>query len=98
MPTYEYRAVDGGCDHCRETFETRQGIRDKALAKCPKCGAKVKRLISRVYHHTPAPSFSYDRAADAGFTAYERTPKGLSKIAGDGPAMPLTESSIKDLP
>ncbi len=97
MPTYEYRAVEGGCDHCREVFEVRQTIRSRPLRACPECGAAVKRLISRVSHFTPGPKFSYDRAADAGFTAYERTSGGLKKIAGDGPSMPAADDSFKNL-
>jgi putative FmdB family regulatory protein len=41
MPTYEYR-----CDACGYTFEKFQGMKDKPVAKCPKCGGKVQRLIS----------------------------------------------------
>jgi putative FmdB family regulatory protein len=41
MPTYEYECLD-----CRETFEEFQRITDKPLARCPKCGGKVRRLIS----------------------------------------------------
>lgn len=41
MPTYEYE-----CTVCGHTFEEFQAITDKPLAKCPKCGAPVRRLIS----------------------------------------------------
>jgi len=41
MPTYDYE-----CSKCGHTFEAFQGINDKALEKCPKCGKKIKRLIS----------------------------------------------------
>ncbi|MGD8399721.1 MAG: zinc ribbon domain-containing protein [Bacillota bacterium] len=40
MPTYEYR-----CDKCG-VFEVFHGI-NQTMDKCPKCGAKVRRLISR---------------------------------------------------
>jgi putative FmdB family regulatory protein len=40
MPIYEYQ-----CQKCG-TFETTQKITDKALAKCPTCKGKVKKLIS----------------------------------------------------
>ena len=40
MPIYEYR-----CEHCGD-FEEMQRITDPALARCPKCRRKVKRLIS----------------------------------------------------
>jgi len=41
MPTYEYE-----CNHCQHQFEVFQKMTDKPLDKCPKCGKKVKRLIS----------------------------------------------------
>jgi putative FmdB family regulatory protein len=41
MPTYEYECLD-----CRHTFEEFQKITDKPLTNCPKCGGKVRRLIS----------------------------------------------------
>ncbi len=41
MPTYEYE-----CTRCGHTFEAFQKITDNPLVECPKCQAKVKRLIS----------------------------------------------------
>ena len=41
MPTYEYR-----CPNCGTEFEAFQKITSKPVAKCPKCGAKAKRLMS----------------------------------------------------
>jgi putative FmdB family regulatory protein len=42
MPTYEYE-----CEVCHHHFEEFQKITDKPIRKCPKCGKKTKRLISR---------------------------------------------------
>ena len=41
MPTYDYE-----CQKCKHIFEVFQSMADKRLEKCPKCGGKVKRLIS----------------------------------------------------
>jgi len=41
MPTYEYL-----CENCGYQFEEFQKITDPPLSKCPKCGGKVRRLIS----------------------------------------------------
>lgn len=41
MPTYEYE-----CETCHCHFEEFQKMTDKPIQKCPKCGKKVKRLIS----------------------------------------------------
>jgi len=47
MPTYEYIVADEekGCSACRKGFETRQGMQDDPLEACPRCGAKVRRVI-----------------------------------------------------
>ncbi len=41
MPTYEYQ-----CLSCKHKFEILQGITEKPKIKCPKCGKKLKKLIS----------------------------------------------------
>jgi putative FmdB family regulatory protein len=41
MPTYEYE-----CSSCGHRFEEFQGIMDKSIRTCPRCGGEVKRLIS----------------------------------------------------
>jgi len=41
MPTYEYE-----CETCHHHFEEFQNMKDEPIKKCPKCGKKVKRLIS----------------------------------------------------
>jgi len=41
MPTYGYK-----CEDCGYEFEKFQSMKDKPLAKCPKCRGKVQRLIS----------------------------------------------------
>ena len=40
MPTYEYE-----CQSCHHRFERKQGFHDKPVAKCPKCGGKLRRVI-----------------------------------------------------
>lgn len=49
MPIYEYKAVEGGCEYCRQRFEIRQKITEPPLASCPQCQAPVRRLVSRPY-------------------------------------------------
>lgn len=41
MPIYEYH-----CDRCGD-FEEMQRITDPALARCPRCKGKIRRLISQ---------------------------------------------------
>ena len=40
MPTYEYQ-----CQKCRKRHEASQSITAKPLAKCPRCGGRLKRLL-----------------------------------------------------
>lgn len=41
MPTYEY-----ACQKCGHQFEQFQSMKDKPLARCPKCGrSSLKRLV-----------------------------------------------------
>jgi putative FmdB family regulatory protein len=47
MPIYEYRAIGKGCGYCRDGFEIKQRMDAIPLKICPKCGATVRRLVSR---------------------------------------------------
>ena len=47
MPIYEYKAGGKGCEYCQHKFEAKQRMNEEPLKKCPKCGASVRRLISR---------------------------------------------------
>jgi putative FmdB family regulatory protein len=40
MPTYEYE-----CQKCGHHFEQFQGMTEKPLKRCPKCGGKIDRLL-----------------------------------------------------
>ena len=40
MPTYEYQ-----CQKCKRRHEASQSITAKPLAKCAKCGGRLKRLL-----------------------------------------------------
>jgi putative FmdB family regulatory protein len=41
MPTYEYECLD-----CKVRFEEFQRMSDPPVKKCPKCGGRVRRIIS----------------------------------------------------
>lgn len=84
MPIYEYGA-DGspGCEYCRGGFEVLQRITAERLAKCPKCGGPIRRLLS-------APSVKMGRShvlskkniEKHGFTQYKNTGQGFERTAG----------------
>ena len=42
VPTYDYE-----CTKCGDTFSVEQSILDKPLARCRKCGGKLKKLLPR---------------------------------------------------
>ena len=48
MPIYTYRVFkeQAGCEHCADTFEISQRMSDERLAKCPRCGCDVDRIIT----------------------------------------------------
>jgi len=72
MPTYEYE-----CLSCKHKFEILQSITAKSMTECPKCGKKIRKLISSSggfifkgpgfyatdYKKTAKPSNSGDTAA-----------------------------------
>lgn len=77
MPIYQYEARDEekGCPSCVHGFECPQGINDPPIAKCPRCGGPVRRVISPPM--IGASKTTLDRRAkDAGFTQYKRLGKG----------------------
>lgn len=48
MPFYEYKNIDKkSCKFCKNGFEVMQSILAKSLQKCPECGARIERVISR---------------------------------------------------
>jgi len=91
MPTYEY-----ACPTCG-TFDQEQRITDAALMSCPKCGAEVKRLISRTsfalkgggwysdgYRSTGKPDKSESKPAEGGCG---KAACGAGACAGGGSAL-----------
>ena len=64
MPAYEYQ-----CESCAARFERRQKMSEPAVESCPKCGGRVKRMISAgagVISKGAAGSSAAPRACEAG--------------------------------
>ncbi|MGE3108860.1 MAG: FmdB family zinc ribbon protein [Phycisphaerales bacterium] len=90
MPTYEYR-----CTACKHQFEQFQSMRDKALTKCPACGAKaLERLIGTGaavifkgggFYQTDYRSESYKKAAEADAKSASPTTAEPEKKTDSGP-------------
>jgi len=47
MPIYEYRATKKGCSYCSKGFDIIQKMSETPLKACPKCGAEVRKAVSR---------------------------------------------------
>lgn len=76
MPVYEYQAIsaEAACDHCRDGFTVLQKMSEAALETCPKCGAKVQRLIFPVGVATPKTN---SELKDLGFTKLVKRDTGV---------------------
>ena len=76
MPTYEYEAVDAAtsCPHCAVGFEMVLSLRDPPLAKCPSCGAPVRKRVCAPAIGRSASGMDA-RAKSAGFTKLKRLGK-----------------------
>ena len=74
MPIYHYKATGPGCDYCRDGFDLMQAMKDKALARCPKCKRAVKKVPAPCSGFTPMLSDSNLR--DKGFTKLKRRSDG----------------------
>jgi putative FmdB family regulatory protein len=73
MPIYEYEHIDEPCE-LGKIFEVEQSIKDDPLSQCPKCGGKVKKLISLPFISTPK---SDSQLKDLGFTKLVKRDDGV---------------------
>lgn len=87
MPTYVYTAQgDASCPYCHPAFEVRQRIDDERLTCCPRCGARVRRVISAPALATDTVDLSEANLEKHGFTQYRKREKGVyEKTTGRGP-------------
>ncbi len=48
MPIYEYRTLNSerACAYCVKGFEIIQQVRERPLSSCPRCGGRIKKVIS----------------------------------------------------
>ena len=89
MPTYEYQ-----CDKCG-VFEQSQGIKAPALAKCPTCRRKVRRLISSTSFQLKGSGWyvtDYARGGKDGAKG-ESKPEGKSESKSEGKSDSSTSES-----
>jgi len=75
MPVYVYRAKADGCERCRAGFEALQQMADEPLARCPDCGAEVRRVPAG-FHAGKGDVLSNSNLREHGFQKLKRTDKG----------------------
>ncbi len=75
MPIYVYRATAGGCEHCRDGFEVLQGLHEQPLSKCPRCGARVEKVLAG-FRAGKGNVLSDSKLREHGFTKLRRTDEG----------------------
>ena len=88
MPIYEYK-----CQKCG-TFEVTQRITEKALAKCPTCKSKVRKLISNTSFQLKGTGWYITDYARKGQTNGES--KGDSASKSSSTSESKSESSKSD--
>ncbi len=81
MPTYEY-----ACDKCNHSFERLQSITADAVKRCPKCRARVRRVIhggaGLVFKGSGF--YSTDYRGKKGGAAKDKTCEGAESAACEG--------------
>ena len=73
MPVYQYEHKGAPCG-AGAVIEVTQSIRDQPLAKCPHCGAPVRKVLPAIYVSTPRGNSALK---DLGFTKLVRRDKGV---------------------
>ncbi len=78
MPIYVYKTADNtkSCDYFKDGFDVLQGMEEKPLAKCPQCGAPVKKIITGFSTGFSKTGFD-QKAKDKGFHKLKRKDKGV---------------------
>ncbi|RJP23853.1 MAG: hypothetical protein C4520_05270 [Candidatus Abyssobacteria bacterium SURF_5] len=77
MPTYIYKARNGGCSFCKKSFEQKQGIQEAPLSICPQCGAAIERVIC-------APNLMTGRSEKSILSDGNLQKHGFTKLINEG--------------
>jgi putative FmdB family regulatory protein len=90
MPIYEYR-----CMKCRNEFEEMQKFSDTPVSRCPSCGGKAKRLISRSSFQLKGSGWYLTDYVKKGSPRDSRESTGSSESTTD-PTPPASTASSSD--
>ncbi|HDS30214.1 MAG TPA: zinc ribbon domain-containing protein [Firmicutes bacterium] len=80
MPVYVYEHVGKPAKGCSKRFEIHQDFGSEHLAKCPKCGRKVQRIITTA--NFTIDHLSHTALKEKGFSKLVRRDKGTYEIEG----------------
>ena len=96
MPVYEYEHRHSACE-LGATFEVQQSLTDKALSKCPRCDAPVRKIISRINISCPKTN---SELRDMGFTKLVRRDDGVYEnvTARDGDSRYMQRGRPETIP
>ena len=92
MPIYEYQ-----CQKCG-TFEITQRITEKALAKCPTCKGKVKKLISNTSFQLKGTGWyvtDYARKGKNGESKGDSKSEGKSDSKSESSSKPASDTKTE---
>ncbi len=92
MPIYEYT-----CKQCGN-FEIMQRITEDPLKKCPTCGSKVSKLISRSAFHLKGSGWYATDYARNGSSKTDESKSTTSETQENGAATPSSSSSASPSP
>ena len=84
MPTYQYR-----CKQCGEEFEKMQSFSDDSTPKCPSCGTRSKKNVTKVFSGVGI-SFK-----GSGFYKNDSRPSGSSGSKSNSGSSSKSESASK---
>ena len=96
MPVYEYEHIEQPCG-LGKVFDYKQMIKDKQLAKCPRCSGPVQKIISRINISCPKTNAEL---RDLGFTKLVKRDDGVyeNMTARDGDSRYMVKGKPETIP
>jgi putative FmdB family regulatory protein len=96
MPVYEYEHREGPCE-LGLIFEVTQPMDDKSLSTCPKCGQKIRKIVSRINISCPKTN---TELRDMGFTKLVKRDDGVYEnvTARDGDSRYMERGKAETIP
>jgi putative FmdB family regulatory protein len=96
MPVYEYEHQEAPCE-LGMIFEVAQPMDEKSLSRCPKCGRKIRKIISRINISCPRTN---TELRDMGFTKLVKRDDGVYEnvTAREGDSRYMERGNAETIP